>query len=344
MREKRRATRRDVAELAGVSPAVVSYVINGGPRAASPEARGRVLAAVQALSYRPSASARDLRMQRTRTIAFVYYDYSPRYSFVSPYIAGVLTGLSSALQEQSHYMLPYWVGTGDDLSGFHDLLRSGRVDGVVLRLAQDPPVTDDILETVTSSGVPCVIIERPGAPRFGVSAVTYDDEDAAFRATTYLIEKGHHRVAHLRGDPRQVSSWHRADGYRRALMAASLPLDDGLIQGGGWKAMDGIIGMRALVALDRPPTAVFAGNDQLALGAIEVLRDNGLRIPSDVAVVGFDDVPLAQELLLPLTTVRIPLTELGRRAAALILRIIETNIREQVVETVPLELIQRATA
>ena len=248
MREKRRATRRDVAELAGVSPAVVSYVINGGPRGSLARS------ARQGIGSGTSAVVSPQRVgSRPAHAAYAHHRLcvlrlSPRYSFVSPYIAGVLTGLSSALQEQSHYMLPYWVGTGDDLSGFHDLLRSGRVDGVVLRLAQDPPVTDDILETVTSSGVPCVIIERPGAPRFGVSAVTYDDEDAAFRATTYLIEKGHHRVAHLRGDPRQVSSWHRADGYRRALMAASLPLDDGLIQGGGWKAMDGIIGMRALVA------------------------------------------------------------------------------------------------
>ncbi len=341
---KKRATRLDVAKLACVSPAVVSYVINSGPRATSPEARQRVLAAIEALSYHPSASARDLRMQRTRTIAFIYYDYHPRYSFVSPYIAGLLTGLSSALQEQHHYMLPYWVGTGEDLGGFHELLHSGRVDGIVLRLAQDPPVTDDVLETVASAGIPCVIIERPGAERFGVSAVTYDDESAAFEATSYLIEKGHRRIAHLRGDSHQVSSTHRASGYKRALAVASLPICDTLIQGGGWTSSCGIEGMRSLLALDCPPTAVFAANDQLALGAIDLLRDRGRRIPDDVAVVGFDDIPLAQELLLPLTTVRIPLAELGRRAAALILRTVQANGGECIIETVPVELIRRATA
>ena len=344
MRGKKRATRQDVAALAGVSPAVVSYVVNSGPRATSPEARERVLAAIETLSYHPSASARDLRMQRTRTIAFVYYDYHPRYSFVSPYIAGVLTGLSSALQEEHHYMLPYWVGTGEDLGGFHELLHSGRVDGVVLRLAQDPPVTDDVMETVASAGIPCVIIERPGAPRFGVSAVTYDDESAAFMATSYLIEKGHRRIAHLRGDPRQVSSSHRTEGYRRAMATASLPVDEDLIRGGGWTSLCGIEGMRSLLALDVGPTAVFASNDQLALGAIDVLRDRGRRIPDDVAVVGFDDVPLAQELLQPLTTVRIPFADLGRRAAALILRAVQATSSERIRETVPLELIRRETA
>jgi DNA-binding LacI/PurR family transcriptional regulator len=344
MQGKKRATRRDVAELAGVSPAVVSYVINSGPRATSQEARERVLAAIEALSYHPSAAARDLRMQHTRTIAFVYYDYHPRYSFVSPYIAGVLTGLSSALQEQHHYMLPYWVGTGENLGGFHELLHSGRVDGVVLRLAQDSPVTDEVLETVASAGVPCVIIERPGAARFGISAVTYDDESAAFMATSYLIEKGHRRIAHLRGDPRQMSSSHRADGYRRAMAAACLPVDDNLVQGGGWTSSYGIHGMLSLLALEVWPTAVFAANDQLALGAIDVLRDRGCRIPHDMAVVGFDDIPLASEMLLPLTTVRIPFADLGRRAAAIILRAVRTNSRECIVETVPLELMRRETA
>ena len=304
-----------------------------------------MLAAVEALSYHASASARDLRMQRTRTIAFVYYDYHPQSAFVSPYIAGVLNGLSSALQAEHHFMLPCSVGTGEDLGDLDELLHSGRVDGAVLRLAQDPPVTDDVLEIVASARIPCVTIERPGAARFGVSSVTYDDEVAAFIATSYLIKKGHKRIGHLRGDPGQVSSRLRADGYRRALAAASLPLEDcRLVQGGGWNPSDGIHAMRLLLELDTPPTAVFAANDQLAIGAIDVLRDRGIRIPSEMAVVGFDDVPAAQEMLQPLTTVRIPFAALGRRAAALILRAIETHGSEQVVETVPLDLIQRATA
>jgi LacI family transcriptional regulator len=344
MRAKKRATHRDVAKLAGVSPAVVSYVINNGPRATSVEARRRVLEAIETLSYHPSASARNLRTQTTRTIGFIYYDYHPQSTFVSPYIAGVLTGLSSALQEVRHYMLPYSVGTGENLEGLNELLHSGRVDGVVLRLAQDPPITDEVLEMISSAGTPCVIIERPGATRFGLSAVTYDDEGAAFMATTYLIEQGHRRIAHIRGDPGQLSSWGRLAGYTRALLDAGLPFDESLVRGGTWLPSAGAEGMRHLLDLREPPTAVFAANDQLALGVIEVLRDRGRRIPHDVAVIGFDDIPLAQELLLPLTTVRIPFAELGRRAATLVLRAVQDDSSECITETVPLELIRRLTA
>lgn len=344
MGAKKRATHQDVAKLAGVSPAVVSYVINNGPRATSAEARQRVLAAIEALSYHPSASARSLRMRRTRTIGFIYHDYHPHRAFVSPYIAGVLTGLNAALQEERHYLLPYSVGIGGDLGGLDELLHSGSVDGVVLRLAQDPPLTDEVLEIVASADVPCVVIERPAAARFSVSAVTYDDEAAAFAATSYLIEKGHRRIAHLRGNPGHVSSWHRLMGYQRALAAASVPCDDTLVAGGDWSTSHGIRAMRQLLERDLYPTAVFAANDELALGAMEVLRDSGRRIPDDVAVIGFDDVPLAQELLLPLSTVRIPFADLGRRAAGLLLRAIRTGSSECILEQVPLDLVLRGTA
>jgi DNA-binding LacI/PurR family transcriptional regulator len=344
MQPKKRVTHRDVAKLAGVSPAVVSYVMNDGPRGTSPEARRRVLEAIDALAYHPSASARDLRLQQTRTIGFVYYDYRPEYSFNSPYVAGVMTGLCMALQEIRRYMVPYPVGIGEDLEGLHDLLRSGRLDGLVVRLAQDPPATDGVLELIASASVPCVCIERPGAARFGFSAVTYDDEAAGFMATTYLISQGHRRIAHIQGDPRQVSASSRFAGYSRALTEAGLPIDADRIQPGNWSQVSGAAGMERLLALTDRPTAVFAGNDQMAVGAIEVLREHGCSVPGDMAVVGFDDAPVAQELLRPLTTVRIPYAELGRRAAALLLRAVQDGHDNPVTEIVPLELIRRATA
>ncbi|MDB5077082.1 MAG: LacI family transcriptional regulator [Chloroflexi bacterium] len=344
MRPKKRATHRDVAALAGVSTAVVSYVINNGPRQTSPDARRRVLAAIETLSYHPSAAARGLRLQRTRTIGFISYDYYPQNAFYAPYGAGVLTGLTFALQAKRHYILPYPLGIGEDLRGLHELLHSGRVDGVVVRLAQEPPVTDEVLEIIAAAGVPCVCIERAGAPHFGFSSVTYDDEGAAFAATTYLIEQGHRRIAHVTGDLRQVAARDRLAGYRRALNVAGLPLDEDLIQGGSWLPAEALAGSRKLLSLCDPPTAVFAANDHLALSVIEVLREHGRRIPEDVAVLGFDDVPLSQELVPPLSTVRIPFTDLGRQAADILLQIIRDKSAEHIAETVPLELIRRGTA
>ena len=333
-----------MAKLAGVSTAVVSYVINDGPRATSPDARRRVLDAIDALSYHPNAAARGLRLQRTRTVGFISYDYYPRSAFIAPWNAGVLTGLTFALQAKRYYLLPYPLGIGDDLHNLGELLHSARVDGVVVRLAQEPPVTDGILETIADVGIPCVCIERAGAPHFGFSSVTYDDEGAAFSAMMYLIAKGHRRIAHIKGDVRQVAARDRLAGYMRALAEAGLQADESLVQGGSWLPADATTATIRLLDTPNPPTAIFAANDELALNVIEVLRWRGFVIPDDVAVLGFDDVPLAQELIPALTTVRIPFAELGERAAHLLLQMIGQNTNECVSETVPLELIRRGTA
>ncbi|HVC83499.1 MAG TPA: LacI family DNA-binding transcriptional regulator, partial [Chloroflexota bacterium] len=152
MPSKKRVTHRDVARMAGVSTAVVSYVINDGPRATSLEARRRVLDAIQTLSYHPSAAARGLRLQQTHTIGFISYDYYPGDAFFAPYNAGVLTGLTTALLAKRHYILPFPIGIGADLRGLHELLHSGRVDGVVVRLSQEPPITDSLLDMMAAAG------------------------------------------------------------------------------------------------------------------------------------------------------------------------------------------------
>jgi LacI family transcriptional regulator len=344
MPPKKRVTHRDVARLAGVSPAVVSYVINNGPRAASPEARRRVLEAIETLSYHPNASARGLRWQRTRTIGFVSYDYFPLNAFFAPYNAGLLTGLTGALLPNQHYVLPFPLGIGDDLREIHELLHSGRLDGVVVRLEQEPPITDALLEVIAASGVPCVCIEHAGAPRFGFSSVTYDDVQGADTATRYLIAQGHRRIAHLRGDPQHIAARDRLAGYRRALEQAGLPLDEALIQGGSWLPSEATRGMRHLLDLPAPPSAVFAASDQLAVSAVQVLRERGRRIPDEVAVVGFDDIPLLRDLVPPLTTVRIPLDDIGRRAAELILQATHGSEAAPVAEVLPLEVMRRGTA
>jgi len=344
MPSKKRVTHRDVARMAGVSTAVVSYVINDGPRATSLEARRRVLDAIQTLSYHPSAAARGLRLQQTHTIGFISYDYYPQDAFFAPYNAGVLTGLTTALLAKRHYILPFPIGIGADLRGLHELLHSGRVDGVVVRLSQEPPITDSLLDMMAAAGVPVVCIERAGAPRFGFSSVTYDDEGAAFAATAYLFSQGHRRIAHIQGDIRQVAARDRMIGYRRALTEAGLSLDDDLLQGGSWLPADAAAGMRRLLDLAEPPTAIFTANDYLALSIIEVLRAEGRRIPEDVAIIGFDDVPLSRVTVPPLTTVRIPFADLGQKAADLVLRLVQGNHDEPVAETVQLELVHRGTS
>src|SRR5579871_509050 len=258
MASKKRVTHRDVANLAGVSTAVVSYVINNGPRPTSPEIRERVLNAIAELNYHPSAVGRSLRSQRTHTIGYIASDYYPMLVFSSPYSSGILTGLVTEIKAQNHYLMVYPTGVDEDLSELQTLLRSGRLDGIVLRLVQESPITDPILEVITAAGIPCVCIERPCHPRFKFCTVTFDDFDGAYQATTYLIERGHQRIAHLQGDPRYASTRDRREGYQRALADAGLPRNEALILGNTWEPKDASLATRQLLELATPPTAIFA--------------------------------------------------------------------------------------
>jgi LacI family transcriptional regulator len=342
---RKRVTHRDVARLAGVSTAVVSYVINNGPRAASPEARARVLKAIEELDYHPNAVARGLRAQRTHTIGFIARDYSPLDVFVSPFSAAVLTGLAVELKDNGYYLLVHPLLIGEDLAPLGRLLRSGRLDGVVVRLVESTPDGDALLDLVAAAGLPCVCLERPVDPRFGFGSVLFNDVDGAHAATAYLVGKGHRRIAHLSGDQLYESARARRAGYLRALHEAELPIDPQLIEGGSWDPTTVDVTVRTLRGLKDPPTAIFAANDSLAFRAIEFLRNGGCRIPEDVAVVGFDDIPLAHEMIPALTTVRIPLTEIGRRAAARLLQLIESDGAGNAdSELVPVELVLRSTA
>ena len=245
-----------MAERANVSTAVVSYVINNGPRQTSPAVRERVLAA--------------------------------------------------ELKPRGDYLLLYPLTIDEDPAALAALLCSGHLDGIVLRVVQDPPATDHLIELVQRTEIPCVWIERPAAPRFGLTSVTYDDLGGGYLATRRLIERGHRRIAHLQGDVRYATAWDRLAGYKRALSEAGRPIDERLIRAASWEMAEAA-------------TAIFAASDDMALGVVERLRALGRRMPDDVAVVGFDGIPLRRDIDPPLITIRVPFHELGRRAAELVL-------------------------
>lgn len=346
MRLKKRVTHVDVAKRAGVSTAVVSYVINDGPRPTSPEVRERVMRAIQELDYHPNAVARGLRAQRTNTIGFVIDDYNSMDVFVSPYSAKILTGLTAQLKARGYYLLLYPLDIGEDMSAFELLLRSGRLDGIVVRLVQDPPETDALLETIARTHVPCVCIERPGAPHFGFGAVTYDDLRGAYEATSYLIAQGHRRIGHIAGDLRYSTGRARLLGYQRALADHGIANDETLVYSDNWAPVVGRVGAAHLLGLAEPPTAIFAASDTFAFHAIEELRSQGRRVPEDLAVIGFDDIEEAAGHTPPLTTMRIPLMEIGRRAADMVLDVVESEHEHTIgrSEVLPVELVRRASS
>jgi LacI family transcriptional regulator len=344
MASQKRVTLRDVANLAGVSNAVVSYVINNGPRPTSSEVRERVLQAIAELDYHPSALARSLSAQRTQTIGYIASDYYPMLVFTSPYSSGILTGLVTETKAQGYYLMVYPIGVDEDLGQLQTLLRSGRLDGIVLRLVHESPVTDPLLEMIASVGIPCVCIEQAGHPRFNFCTVSFDDLGGAYKATAYLIEQGHRRIAHIQGDLRYASARLRKDGYKQALSEAGIAEDENLILGGTWESKDAIEATHRFLALDAPPTAIFAANDSAAFAVIDTLRNRGLQIPGDIAVIGFDDIPLAREMNPALTSIRVPLVDLGRRAARIALQLAGSTTTDCESESLSAELILRETA
>jgi DNA-binding LacI/PurR family transcriptional regulator len=345
MSERKRITQRDVAERAGVSTAVVSYVLNNGPRPTSLDVRERVSRAIQELDYHPNGFARGLRSRRAHTIGFVANDYNALDCFGSHYLSAILDALTAALKQQDNYLLMYPMPIGEDPEPLKRLLRSGRLDGVVVRVVQDPPATDGLIAMIVKAGLPSVIIERPASTQFGLRSVTYDDAAGAHAATRHLIGQGHRRIAHMVGDLRYATAQARLEGYRQALTEGGLEIDESLMGRTTWNMSQAVSETLRLLELRDPPTAIFAASDDLAIGALEALRAAGRSVPEDVAIIGFDDIPLAQEMTPPLTTIRIPLAEIGRRAAALLLDPIgaaNTPVTTPVV--LPVELIKRGSA
>jgi LacI family transcriptional regulator len=257
----------------------------------------------------------------------------------------MLTGLMAHLKAQGYYLLVYPMPLGEDLHDFEILLRSGRVDGIVLRLVQDPPATDALLELIAETQTPCICIEQPGAARFGFSTVTYDDRRGAYEATRYLLGQGHRRIGYIGGDRRYSTARNRLDGYTQALTDDGLPIDEALLAGGRWHPSIARPSIAQFMSLADPPTAIFAASDSIALGAIEELHRRHYRVPENIAVIGFDDSELASRVTPPLTTVRIPLLELGQRAAELMLDTLQPEHGEAArLEVLPVELVCRTSA
>jgi LacI family transcriptional regulator len=343
MIEKKRVTVRDVAERAGVSTAVVSYVINDGPRPTSQDVRARVQQAIVELDYHPNSAARGLRANRTHTIAFATYDFRPNESFFSHYLGVMLAAMTQALQEQGHYLLLFPLTLGESNTALRQLLREGRVDGIATRFVTDPPETDAVLQVIEATRVPCVCVERPGDPKFGFPSVTYDDLEGGRLAVDHLLGIGHRRIAHIHGDMRYASAQARLASYESTLRAAGIAVDPDLIVGSPWGTRDANIATQRLLDLPNPPTAIFAASDDLAIGAVQAIEHRGLSVPGDVAVIGFDDIPLSVEMTPRLSTVRLPLDEMGRRTVGLLLDQHTSDASRESV-SLPVELVLRDTA
>ncbi|GAA1108215.1 LacI family DNA-binding transcriptional regulator [Nocardiopsis composta] len=301
----------DVARLAGVSHQTVSRVLNDHPNVRA-ETRERVLAAIGELGYRRNSSARALVTRRTGVIgvvAFATTHYGP---------ARTLTGIEHAARAAGYFVSVVTLNevTRQEVRGAMEHLARQAVEGYVV-IAPKRAVIEAMPEW--AGGAPVVAVEGGEAPDLPVVCV--DQRGGAHQATRHLLELGHRTVAHIAGPRDWLEAEERVAGWRQALEEAGAPAAEP--HHGDWRPRSGYEIGRALAAGGALPSAVFVANDQMALGVLRALAERGLRVPEDVGVVGFDDVPEAEFYSPPLTTVAQDFTEVGERAIRVLVDLLE---------------------
>ncbi len=313
--------------------ATVSHVVNA-TRYVSPELAGRVREAMHELGYRPNGTARSLRLQRTQTIGLVVPDINPFFAELARIIEdeGFAAGYTTILGNAD--------GSPERERRYVETLLSKQVDGLILGSTRDDPTTLEVL--LGRPGTPLVLVDRD-LPAVGADIVLADHVGGGYALTRHLLDLGHRRIACITGPEELTSSRSRAEGYLRALAEEGIEPPSAWLRPGAFAFEGGRQAMAQLLDEDPTPTAVFATNDLMAVGAMRELDDRGLAVPGDVSVGGFDDSLPAALISPALTTVRQPLPEMGRAAVELLRRRMEGVEAEARRVVLPTELVVRAS-
>jgi DNA-binding LacI/PurR family transcriptional regulator len=307
------STLEEVALRAGVSRATVSRVVNDSPRV-SPEMRRQVEAAIQELGYVPNRAARSLVTRRSGSVAVVIAEPTPRL-FTDPFFPRLLRGVSAALSARDLQLVLLMPASPDEARRTGDYLAAGHVDGALLvSLHGDDPLPS----TMALRGIPVVVGGRPPGG-VAVSYVDVDNVQGARMAVEHLVARGRQVIASISGPADMSPGIDRLAGYRQAIAASGLDADERLAVVGDFTQKGGVDAMRRILAARPDVDAVFAASDSMAAGALQVLRAAGRSIPEDVAIVGFDDSPIAETADPPLTSVRQPIEEMGAEMVRLLL-------------------------
>ncbi|MDO3682265.1 LacI family DNA-binding transcriptional regulator [Micromonospora sp. C28ISP2-4] len=338
-----RPTLDAVAARAGVGRGTVSRVVNGSPQV-SPEARAAVQQAIAELGYVPNRAARALVTQRTDSVALVVSESGERV-FTEPFFAAIVRGVSSGLVETPMQLWLAMVQSPIERERVEHHLTNQHVDGVLLLSLHDADPLPTLLE---ERGLPTVLGGRPARMLHPNAQpawfVDMDNVGGARQAVEHLFRQGRRRVATIAGPQDMGAGLARLSGYQEAVRASGSRVDPGLIAYGDFSEGSGTAAMRRLLDVCPELDAVFVASDLMAFGALRALREAGRRVPEDVAVIGFDDAPIARQAEPPLTTVFQPVEEMGRQMA----RLLVSRIRGEEVPSphvlLDTELVHRASA
>ena len=335
---RRGATLEEVARLAGVSRATVSRVVNGSPRV-SGDVRRAVESAVEQLGYVPNRAARSLVTRRSGSIAVVITEPTGRL-FSDPFFPRLLRGVSATVSARDIQVVLLMPDTIADSRRTADYLVAGHVDGALLvSLHGDDPLPGRIV----AAEIATVVVGRP-LHDTGVSYVDVDNRGGARTAVDHLVSRGRRVIASIGGPVDMVAAQDRLAGYRDAVTEAGLGLDPTLEAVADFTQDGGEAAMRRLLAVRPDIDAVFAASDLMAAGAMAALDAAGRRVPEDVAIVGYDDSPVAATARPPLTSVRQPIEEMGQESARLLLELVDGADRAPRRVILTTELIRRASS
>jgi len=329
------ATIRDVARLANVSVATVSNALNSADRV-SGELRARVLEAVDKLGYAPHPAARSLRKRSSGLLGLVVGDIT------NPFFSDLFAAVEDAAAASGYLVLLCNSSERVEREEAHlKMLRSQRIDGLIL--APTGAVSMNRAALLAQLEVPVVLVDR-AMDGLGYDAVVLDNHRAAFEATSHLIAAGHRRIALVNGPDVVRTAADRLRGYREALLTAGIALDPALVRDAGFQEAPACRAVSELLSGVDPPTAIFATNNLMTVGAIRALADLGLRCPEEVSIIGIDDLPWADSVSPRLTAVAQPVREIGERALSLVVdRIAGTRLGPgEVVVMAPNLIIRRS--
>lgn len=326
-------TIEEVARRAKVSPSTVSRVLNDG--LVKKETKARVWKIIKELNYVPSAKARGLRSGLSYTIGCILPKLNTAFSSV------VLDGIESALNiNQYNVIIVQWdqLCTHEEELNFTNLLHQRKVDGMILVAPRE--LEGDSFAALASDNLPSIIIEGYD-PNMRLPCVNPDNYSGGYMATEHLIKIGHRRIAYIQGPSSWFSCRERLRGYSDALRNNDIPIDPDLILEGDMYYYRSRELTRELLKSPNRPTAIFGVNDYVAVGAMKAIKEAGLRIPDDIAVVGYDDIEMASFVDPSLTTIRQPMFRLGEEAALRLLKTISEKTLNASLTVLPVELVVR---
>lgn len=308
-------TLEEIAKLAGVSRSTVSRVVNNHPNVRD-QVRERVWEVIRETGYQPNAAARSLVTRRTHIVGVIIPEAVTKL-FTDPFFPLFLRGVTETCNAHHYYlMLSLFTGPAGQDEMYRRIVGSGHLDGVIVASTR---MDDPLFSKLLQDDMPFVLVGR--LPDERVNYVDVDNVAAARMAVEHLIQLGHKRIGTITGPLSMTGGQDRLEGYRNALKAHRIPILDELIVEGDFTESSGRVGAQQLLVAS--PTAIFAASDSMAIGALKALREAGLRVPDDVALVGFDDVSVATAVEPALTTVHQSIEGLGSMAAELLLNLLE---------------------